>query len=109
MSMIGQLAISKAGHDKDTVYVIAGQKEDFVYLCDGKKKLPAAPKKKRRKHIQPINEWVDDELLNKLQSGMTVYPEEIKYELSDFLYHAMVLMALKGVTWDDIVRELADR
>ena len=36
-------------------------------------------------------------------------PEEVKYELSDFLYHAMVLMALKGITWDDIIKELADR
>lgn len=82
--MIGQLATSKAGHDKDTVYVIVGQRDDFVYLCDGKLKLPGAPKKKRRKHIQPINEWVDDELLNKLQSGATVYPEEIKYALKQY-------------------------
>ena len=36
-------------------------------------------------------------------------PEEIKDELSDFLYHAMVLMVERGVTWDDIVKELADR
>jgi phosphoribosyl-ATP pyrophosphohydrolase/phosphoribosyl-AMP cyclohydrolase len=36
-------------------------------------------------------------------------PEEIKYEISDFLYHVMVLMALKDVTWDDIVKELANR
>ena len=36
-------------------------------------------------------------------------PEEIKYELSDFLYHAMVLMVEKGVTWEEIIRELADR
>ncbi len=36
-------------------------------------------------------------------------PEEVKYELSDFLYHAMVLMAEKGITWDDITKELADR
>ena len=56
MSMIGQLAASRAGHDKDTVYVIVGQKDDFVYVCDGKRKLPDAPKKKRRKHVQPINE-----------------------------------------------------
>ena len=31
------------------------------------------------------------------------------YEISDFLYHVMVLMALKGVTWEDIVKELANR
>lgn len=36
-------------------------------------------------------------------------PEEVKYELSDFLYHAMVLMVEKGITWDDITKELADR
>ena len=34
-------------------------------------------------------------------------PEEIKYEISDFLYHVMVLMVLRGVTWEDIVKELA--
>ena len=35
--------------------------------------------------------------------------EEIKYEISDFLYHVMVLMAERGVTWDEITRELARR
>ena len=36
-------------------------------------------------------------------------PEEIKYEMSDFLYHAMVLMVERGVTWEDITEELANR
>ena len=36
-------------------------------------------------------------------------PEEIKYEISDYLYHLMVLMAERGVTWDDITSELARR
>lgn len=36
-------------------------------------------------------------------------PEEIKYEISDFLYHVMVLMVLKGVTWEDIIKELSNR
>lgn len=36
-------------------------------------------------------------------------PEEIIYEISDFLYHVMVLMSLKGVTWEDITAELAKR
>lgn len=35
--------------------------------------------------------------------------EEIIYEISDFLYHVMVLMSLKGVTWEDITAELAKR
>ena len=36
-------------------------------------------------------------------------PEEIKYEISDFLYHVMVLMVEKGVTWEEITQELAQR
>lgn len=34
---------------------------------------------------------------------------EIKYEISDFLYHMMVLMVEKGVTWEEIIEELAKR
>lgn len=35
--------------------------------------------------------------------------EEIIYEISDFLYHLMVLMADRGITWEDITGELANR
>lgn len=35
--------------------------------------------------------------------------EEVKYEIADFLYHMMVLMAECGVDWEDITRELAHR
>ena len=34
---------------------------------------------------------------------------EVKYEISDFLYHMMVLMAEKNVTWEEITTELARR
>lgn len=34
---------------------------------------------------------------------------EVKYEISDFLYHMMVLMAEKEVTWEEITTELANR
>lgn len=34
---------------------------------------------------------------------------EVKYEISDFLYHMMVLMAEKEITWEDITAELANR
>ena len=36
-------------------------------------------------------------------------PEEIKYEIADFLYHMMVLMAEKGITWEEITKEVANR
>ena len=34
---------------------------------------------------------------------------EIKYEISDFLYHMMVLMEEKDITWEEITYELANR
>lgn len=36
-------------------------------------------------------------------------PNEVKYEISDFLYHMMVLMAEKGISWEEITTELANR
>lgn len=35
--------------------------------------------------------------------------EELKYEIADYLYHLMVLMAECGLTWEDVTRELANR
>ncbi len=36
-------------------------------------------------------------------------PNETKYEISDFLYHCMVLMVQKGISWEEIMTELANR
>lgn len=82
--MVGKFARSKAGHDKDTLYVIVAQEGDFVYLSDGRLKPPDRPKKKRIKHIQPIDSCLDGELLGRLQEGRKVYPEEIKYALRQY-------------------------
>lgn len=35
--------------------------------------------------------------------------EELRYEIADYLYHLMVLMAECGLDWDDITTELAHR
>lgn len=34
---------------------------------------------------------------------------EVMYEMSDFLYHMLVLMVEKDVTWEEIAEELAKR
>ncbi len=61
------------------------------------------------KGIDKILKKVGEEATELVIAAKNPNPEEIKYELSDFLYHAMVLMVLRGVTWEDIVKELADR
>lgn len=49
-----KLAISRSGHDKDSLYVIVKEEANLVYLADGKLKPIEKPKKKNRKHIQII-------------------------------------------------------
>ena len=43
---VGHVAVSLAGHDKESRYLIVGIKEDILYLADGDKKTFAKTKKK---------------------------------------------------------------
>ena len=81
--MIGQFATSKAGHDRDTLYVIIAEEGDFVELSDGRLKPVDRPKKKRRKHIQIINKTVDEALLSALQQRRASN-EQIKRALRQY-------------------------
>ena len=83
--MIGQFVISKAGHDKGEIYVIVAEEKDFVYLSDGRLKLPEKPKKKRKKHIQPIKQGMDEAITEKLKQEIPVRNEEVKKVIKDFI------------------------
>ena len=48
------LARSKAGHDKNHVYLIWAQDAEYLYLVNGTTKRLSAPKKKKRMHVQLI-------------------------------------------------------
>ncbi len=61
------------------------------------------------KGIDKILKKVGEECTEIVIAAKNPDPEEIKYEISDFLYHVMVLMAEKGITWEDITKELARR
>ena len=61
------------------------------------------------KGIDKILKKVGEECTEIVIAAKNPDPEEIKYEISDFLYHAMVLMVEKGVTWEEITSELARR
>ena len=60
-------------------------------------------------YFNKILKKVGEEATEIIIAAKNPNPEEIKYEISDFLYHVMVLMSERGVTWDDITRELANR
>ncbi|MCU6746668.1 MULTISPECIES: bifunctional phosphoribosyl-AMP cyclohydrolase/phosphoribosyl-ATP diphosphatase HisIE [Lachnospiraceae] len=61
------------------------------------------------KGLDKILKKVGEEATEIVIAAKNPNPEEIKYEISDFLYHVMVLMAEKNVTWEDITKELAER
>lgn len=75
--MVGKFAKSKAGHDKNQIYVILKEDAEYVYLVDGKFKTIEKPKKKKKKHIQIILKE-DENVSNKLKQDEMLINEEIK-------------------------------
>ena len=61
------------------------------------------------KGIDSILKKVGEEATEIIIAAKNPVSEEIKYEISDFLYHCMILMVEKGVTWEEIANELAQR
>lgn len=61
------------------------------------------------KGIDKILKKVGEEATEIVIAAKNPNTNEIKYEISDFLYHMMVLMVEKGVTWEEITEELANR
>lgn len=61
------------------------------------------------KGIDKILKKVGEEATEIVIAAKNPDAEEIKYEVADFLYHVMVLMVERGVTWTDITEELSKR
>lgn len=61
------------------------------------------------KGVDKILKKVGEECTEIVIAAKNPNPEEIKYEISDFLYHMMVLMVEKGITWEDVMQELSQR
>ena len=75
--MIGELATSKAGHDKDRLYMIVGEEGECVYLCDGRLRGVEHPKKKKKKHIQIIHSSAQDTLIQIIKQNLPGERDEI--------------------------------
>ncbi len=61
------------------------------------------------KGIDKILKKVGEENTEILIAAKNPDPSEIRYEIADYLYHLMVLMAECGVDWDEVKDELARR
>ena len=81
--MIGMFAISLAGHDKGQMYVILNEEDEYFYLSDGALRPVQKPKKKRKKHVQPVKSGLNQTLTYKLQNKQLIYNEEIKFAIKE--------------------------
>ena len=82
--MTGMLASSKAGHDKNKIYVIIREEGEYVWLADGVYKCLTKPKKKRKKHIQIIKYYSDEKLVDSLKKGNAITDLEIRMVIKDY-------------------------
>lgn len=79
--MIGELVTSKAGHDKDRLYMIVGEEGECVYLCDGRLRGVEHPKKKKKKHIQIIHSSAQETLIQIIKQNLPGERDEINRQI----------------------------
>ena len=82
--MVGLFATSLAGHDKNKVYIIIREEDEYVYLVDGAIRKKENPKCKKVKHIQIIKNDVSD-TGEKIKAGQNVNNEEIKRAIKIYI------------------------
>lgn len=73
----GMLARSKAGHDRNKLYIIIRSDTEYVWLADGVYKTVEKPKKKKKKHMQVIHR-IPEPIQNALGSEDALLNEHIK-------------------------------
>ena len=59
--------------------------------------------------LDEVIKRVGEEAIELIISAKNQDESHLRHEISDFLYHLVVLMVEKGVTWDEVTRELAQR
>lgn len=63
----GQIIKSKAGRDKNKLFIIIDIKDEYLYVVDGNLRRIENPKKKKKKHIQPMHiviDSIEDKIIN---------------------------------------------
>lgn len=94
--------------DKNPLSVLM---EDYRTICDRKQnpKEGSYTNYLFDKGIDKILKKCGEEATEIVIAAKNPNAEELKYEIADFLYHLMVLMAECDLDWNDVVKELASR
>ena len=100
-----------AGSDRDEVNPLRILEAVYHSISEGKKhpKEDSYSNFLFEKGIDTILKKMGEEAVSSIVAAKNPNAGELKYELSDLLYHMMVLMVEKGISWNDITSELSDR
>lgn len=79
---IGQLVKSRAGRDKDKLYLILKWDHEYVYVVDGNIRRLQNPKKKNVQHLW-YSEKVASTIKTKLEEGLKLTNADIREALQD--------------------------
>ncbi|WP_367568100.1 hypothetical protein [Lacrimispora sp.] len=82
-ALAGALVKSAAGHDKGSYFFILKEEGEYIYLVDGKYKRLDCPKKKKKKHVEPLL-WEKHSPGDKIRENQKVTDEEIKHFIRCF-------------------------
>ena len=77
----GSLLYSIAGRDKGGIFAVLSTEGEFCYICDGKSRKYANPKKKKIKHTKPVN-IVAENLKEKILRGEKLTNAEIRKNIA---------------------------
>ena len=80
-SLIGRFAVSKAGHDREAVYLIIGSDDKNLYLTDGRFHPLDKPKKKNKKHVQLMNKTAGEPIFGRLYKKEKIFDHEVRYAI----------------------------
>ena len=77
------MIVSLAGRDKGQLFFVVDTDGDFVLIADGKGRKLETPKRKKRKHIQKVQQ-TDSRVAEKIRTGDKVLNSELRRELAVF-------------------------
>ena len=79
--VLGEYVVSRAGRDKGKLFIVTSILNDiYVTVADGDLRRVENPKKKKLKHLNPINK-ISDEIADKLNNNKKVTNLSVRREI----------------------------
>ena len=76
-----QIVRSRAGHDRDQLFLVVAVDGSYVLLADGKRRRVEHPKRKNVKHVQCVGEF-HHPTIEKVRAGEPVRNRELRAALA---------------------------